>query len=100
AFFISLDSFDYCRNYLKVANFADEKIWETQDTISRLGASAKIARNGAFNLDGKNFTWDLSCGVIDESAQLYRINLVVAWQSGKRKARIIRDAYAAHNIEN
>ena len=85
AFFISLDSFSYCNNFLNVASLADEKIWQAQDNLSRLGNLAQIESGGKFINRNKDFEWNLSYAPVDEASGLhtYRIDLSLSWQEGR-----------------
>ena len=98
AFFISLDSFSYCNNFLNVASLADEKIWAAQDNLSRLGNSAQIENGGKFMSAAKDFEWNLTYVPVDEAPDLrtYKIDLVLSWQEGRRKAKLLRSAYAMY----
>lgn len=96
AFFISLDSFNYCSHYLNVAPFANEKIWQVQNSLSRLGPLAQIETAGIFTDRNKNFTWSLTQGLIDETEGLYRIDLALSWQEGQRRPKLLRTAYARY----
>ena len=99
AFFASLDAFGYYSNYLKVAPWADEKIWDAQDELRRLGPQADIEREGEFSEKSKNFRWNLSYGPLGEPKSLYRVDLILSWQEGKRKAGLLRSAYAIYEKE-
>ena len=99
AFFISLDSFNYCSNYLNVATWVDEKIWQAQDALSHLGSQGFIETEGSFVNRNKNFDWNLSYNLIDVQPDLYKINLVLSWKEGRRKVRVSRAAYAIYEKE-
>ena len=96
AFFISIDAFNYCADYLNIASFADEKMWEAQDSLSRSGGADLTETGGILAALGKTFKWNLSYGLIDEAQSLYRIDLVVSWKEGKRDERISRAGYAIY----
>jgi len=98
AFFISLDTFNYCYNYLNVFSLADEKIWQAQDDISRFGTLTNIAENGEFVDRNKNFVWNLSNSPIADAQnqKLYKIDLILSWQEGKRPVKISRTAFAIY----
>jgi len=98
SFFISLDAFDYCLNYVKVASWADEKLWEVQDDFHWHGPSANPATSGEFISNKKIFTWNMSCASIDPP-RLYKINLILSWKEGKRTAKLFRDTYALYHPE-
>ena len=95
-FFISIDSFNYCANYLQIAPWANEKIWQAQDSLKRLGPQAQIETSGKFVNRNKNFTWSLSYNLLDEAFGLYKIDLAVLWQEGPRKTQVTRSAYALY----
>ena len=46
AFFISLDSFNYCADYLDVVSWADEKLWQAQDSVTHNGTLNPIGAYG------------------------------------------------------
>lgn len=97
AFFISIDSFNYCFNYLNVASWADEKIWQVQNNLSHSKVEDIIETGGRFRKRNKDFNWDLSYYLID--VDLYRIDLDIFWQQGRRKAMLYRNAYAVYDGE-
>jgi len=99
AFFASLDAFGYYSNYLRVAPWADEKIWDAQDELRRLGPRADIEREGEFLGRNKNFRWNLSYGPLGETKSLYRVDLILSWQEGKRRVSLLRSAYAIYEKE-
>jgi len=96
AFFISLNSYNYCSNYLNIVSLADEKIWQAQDSLSRLGSQAQVETKGKFINRNKNFTWELSYNSIEATQGLYRIDLILSWQQGPRKVKLLRTAYATY----
>jgi hypothetical protein len=96
AFFISLDSYHYYTNYLNVLSWMDEKIWQVQDHLSRLGPSGDIETHGGFTKRNKNFEWGLSHHWIDEAQGLCEIDLALSWEEGQRKVRLSRTAYARY----
>jgi hypothetical protein len=94
AFFISLDSFDYCDNYLNVAPWMDEKVWAVENDIRCFGTLTGTETKGEFRIGSKNLDWLLSYDVLDKEQALYKIDLEVSWQEGKRKIKLTRNAYA------
>lgn len=98
AFFISLDTFNYCYNYLNVFSLADEKIWQAQDDLSRFGALTNITKKGKFVDRNKKFVWSLSDSSMADTRKqrLYKINFVLSWQEGKRPVKISRTAFAMY----
>lgn len=98
-FFISLDSLGYCLDYLRLSPLAEEKMWQAQDALSRLGPNAGLETAGSFIESRRNFRWNLSYNSLDELSGLYEINLSVIWQNGQRAARLSRGAYALYKYE-
>ncbi len=94
SFFIALDSFNYYSNYLNVASFMDEKLWQAQDNLSRLGPSSQIEPAGEFTNQNKNFRWNLSYNLI--SQDLYQIDLILSWREGRRPVKLLRSTYAMY----
>jgi prepilin-type N-terminal cleavage/methylation domain-containing protein len=94
AFFLSLSTFDYCSDYLRVSPWMDEKVWEVQDELARRGAQAGIDTNGELLSISRGFIWDVSYGCIDEKNGLYKIDLSLSWQRGQKKISLLRTAYA------
>jgi prepilin-type N-terminal cleavage/methylation domain-containing protein len=98
SFFISADAFDYCRNYFKVASWADEKLWEVRDELRLRGPSANFSPSGAFTSGSRVFEWNIDSPLIDPPP-LYKINLVLSWKEGKRTAKLLRNTYALYRPE-
>lgn len=94
SFFISLDSFNYYSNYLNVASWMDEKIWQAQDNLSHFGSSSQIDTAGEFVTRNKNFRWNLSYNLMSQN--LYQIDLTLSWQEGPRKVKLLRNTYAMY----
>lgn len=100
AFFISLDSFNYYSNYLNVASWADEQIWETQKNLNYFGSEEPYAeQGGSINRNNRDFRWDLAYSLISSEPDLYEINLELNWQEGRRAAKLSRTAYAIYDPE-
>lgn len=99
SFFMSLDAFNYCNNYLDVSSRADDKLWEAQDELTRFGTLIQTQTSGRFTKAGRDFNWGLSSYPIDELHGLYNIDLVLYWQEGRKTPRITRSAYAIYKQE-
>jgi prepilin-type N-terminal cleavage/methylation domain-containing protein len=93
SFFMTLNAFNYCRDYLAVTPWIDEKIWQVQDSLMRLGDAVQLDPEGGFAYRNKDFKWNLSYRLIDSSQHLYKIDLALYWQEGQRKAQLIRSTY-------
>lgn len=96
SFFTCLDSVNYYSDYLSVIPWMDEKVWQAQDALSRSESPQLAGKNGEFKSRNKVFSWNLGYGFVDEESRLYRINLVVFWQEGSRKVKLLRTAYAMY----
>lgn len=94
SFFLSLDTFDYCADYFRIAPLAQERVWEMQDELIRRGDSANIAPSGEFLIRNKSFPWSCSYESIDAKYGLYKIDFSVSWRKGGRDLRLLRNAYA------
>jgi len=91
AFFISLDSINYCSNYLNVMPWMNEKLWEAQDNLGRYGTLGTTGTGGKFTSGNKDFNWILSYSLKDG---LYKIAVSLSWREGRRRIWLTRDAYA------
>jgi prepilin-type N-terminal cleavage/methylation domain-containing protein len=99
AFFNSLDAFNYCLNYLNVTSWMDEKIWQAQDSLAHFANLGRMLTDGKFVIGNKHFKWDLSYSQIDEVkkiCKLYKVDLAVSWQEGKRQIKLVKNAYARY----
>jgi len=96
AFFISLDAFNYCSDYLSVAPWMDEKIWQAQEQLNSQGLSAQLPGNGQLNVNNKEFNWYLRCVPVSGEQDLFKIDLLLSWQQGSRNKRLSRIAYALY----
>jgi len=90
---LSLDTFGYYSDSLE-AQMIDEKIWEAKGELMR-SESLKVGETGGRMAGlGKEFDWAMSMELIDSEQNLYRLNLTLSWQAGKRVRHISRAAYA------
>jgi prepilin-type N-terminal cleavage/methylation domain-containing protein len=96
AFFISLDSFNYCLDYLDVVSWADELLWQTQESLTHYLDSGLAQTQGEFIKNDKKFAWVLSQEILDEAGPLYKINLDLLWRRGKKEMKLSRTAYAVY----
>lgn len=101
AFFILADSFNYYADYLHLASWMDEKIWDAQDSLFRFGSLADIQTEGNLVSRNKEFVWYLSYGLIDRSEDfyLYSIDLILSGQERRKKSEFSRSAYATYHKE-
>lgn len=96
--FTSLNAYDYYDNYLSLLPRSDEKIWEAQDRINRLGPQANLDTSGEWaNQRARRFKWGLGSSLLDKAGGLYKLNLRVSWNEGNRKVSLQREAYALYS---
>ncbi|MFH0838760.1 MAG: prepilin-type N-terminal cleavage/methylation domain-containing protein [Candidatus Omnitrophota bacterium] len=96
AFFATLNAFEYCSHYLKIACWMDEKLWQAQNSLRHSGDLAGVETAGKLTIAHKDFNWNLSFGSVDQEQGLYKLDLDISWQEGLRKARISRSSYVLH----
>jgi prepilin-type N-terminal cleavage/methylation domain-containing protein len=99
AYFICLDGYNYYSNYLNVAAFADEKIWEAQDSLTHFASLQGLESKGEFTYGSRRFIWDLSYELLDkmgQECQLFKVDLKLSWREGKRVSGISRSTYALY----
>ncbi|MBI3602539.1 MAG: hypothetical protein HY209_06595 [Candidatus Omnitrophica bacterium] len=96
SFFISLDTYRYCAHYFNVMSWADNKLWEVQDSLSSLGPFALLQTSGRFTQKNTDYTWGVSYAPADSMGRLYKIDLVLSWQEAMRQVRLKRSAYARY----
>ena len=99
SFFITLDSYNYCSRYLQVMSWADEKVWEAEEKLSRLGAAASLNNAGIFTEKGRDFKWYLAYSPLDADGSLYKVDFEMSWQEGARNARIQRSTYSRYEAK-
>lgn len=101
AFFISLDSFRYYSDYLTVSSWLDEQIWQAQDSLRRNGTAQLLPVDEKIVKTIPQLNQHLSDRLIEESTaeKLYEAELTVSWQEGRKKIKILRNAYATYQAE-
>jgi prepilin-type N-terminal cleavage/methylation domain-containing protein len=97
SFFKSLDAFNYYSRYLTVASIMNEKMWEADDSITRFGNLSAAEDSGSFISNNKSFRWNLSDSLIEQESGLFRIDMALHWQEGKRGIWLSRATYAIYN---
>jgi prepilin-type N-terminal cleavage/methylation domain-containing protein len=96
SFFISVNSFDYYSTLFKTIPWMDEKIWQAQDNLARLGPAAQLETQGQLNTGSRDITWNLAYSSIDETGSLFQINLALSWPQARKTIRLSRSAYASY----
>jgi len=92
AFFISLDAHNYYVDYLNVATWADDMIWQAQAKL-RQGGSLNAQEAGEFTENNKLFNWNLNYNLLDEQAGLFSIDLYLSWKIGRKVFALSRNTY-------
>jgi len=100
ALFIIMSAFSYISHYLNVVPVVDEKIWQVQDSLQRMGPRASFEPQGIFDAGGKTYDWSLSVKLSEPVSYLYRIDLSTRWKEGRRDYRLDRSAYAIYESED
>lgn len=102
SFFITLDAFYYCYDYLNIAPFANEKLWQAQNELTRFGFVSPLERaSGELVVRNKNFRWERSDYMIDEASPfiLYKAGVTISWQEGRKNRTLSRSAYALYKAQ-
>ena len=99
AFFTSLDLYNYYEDYLNISPWLNEKMWEAKDTLSRVTSPEPLEKSGSLIKGNRQFSWDLSYALLDKiekERKLYRVDLTVYWQVGKKSFSLSRNTYALY----
>lgn len=96
SYFISLDAYNYCDDYMKAVSWVDEKVWEAADNITRTRSLKGMDRTGSFRIGDKGFNWILSFDPIEGMDKVYKTTVVLSGDRGKRPLKISRIAYAIY----
>ena len=84
-----------CKNHLQVEKWIDKKIWDIQDSLDKYNHLFVNKKKGSFDLNGKNFNWQIDYSLIaaSETLDLYSLRLKVNWHEGKRRINLVRETY-------
>jgi len=99
AFFVSLRAYNYYENYVNVAPWMDEKLWEVQDAFTRTGAYEATAPEGELVAEGRTYAWQLSSELVDSGSNLYSIGLSLTRHESKNDFQVKRAVYALRQAE-
>jgi hypothetical protein len=92
-YFVFLDLFSYYKDYLQLGLILDEKLWETEQIFRYNPQIQDIQTNGIFKIDNKDFDWNLNYDLLDKESTLYRIDLNLKGQEGKRRFNLKRSSF-------
>jgi prepilin-type N-terminal cleavage/methylation domain-containing protein len=101
-FFSSLSAFNYYYNYLNIAPYMAEEMWQAQDKLTHFGETANVNTEGEFKIVNKDCKWGLVYNLIDEGRdlyKLYKIDMSVSWQEHKKEVTLSRSTYALYQKE-
>lgn len=96
SFFISLDAFSYYGDYMKTVSWIDDKVWQAEENITRTGSLREMDRAGSFTINNRGFNWRLSYDPVGGMDKLYKVNVILWGERGKRPVIISRTAYAIY----
>jgi prepilin-type N-terminal cleavage/methylation domain-containing protein len=99
AFFVSLRAYNYYENYVNVAPWMDEKLWEAQDAFTRIGTYESAPPEGELVVEGRTYAWRLSSELVDSGSNLYAIGLSLTRHESKNDFQVKRAVYALRQAE-
>ena len=101
-YLVSLRGFDYCRNYLTVQPWIDQKLWDVCDRISHYNTLLAENMAGTFVIQKRRFNWSLNYNLLEQikNKSLYKIELNVFWQEGVSRVNVRRGTYALYMEED
>lgn len=100
-FFRSLELANYSYNYLNFAPWLDERLWQAQNSLSKLGKLDPKETKGKIRGQSKDCEWSVLYNLINSSLsqQLYKVDIVAFWQEGQKKVKFQRTAFAIYEKE-
>jgi len=93
ALFVSVDAFGFYTHYLNTQDWINEKISEVNDELTQFHELEIGQTSGQIVRDHKKFEWTTTISQMDEEQGLYRVDVVLSWQEGSKKAKTSRAAY-------
>ena len=96
AFLRSMDGINYCNNYLDAAPWADERMWQAQNELTRFNTLMETPVEDVLTVNNKSFKWTLSRSVLSGVEDAYRLNSETSWHEGRKGTVISRMAYAVY----
>lgn len=93
-----LDIFSYCQHYWLAKNWIEQKLWEMEEQVKYRRLTEGLNDEGEFVLQGKVFRWRSSCSALPHLTGVYRMNIDLSWQEGKRNVNLRRskDVISSH----
>jgi prepilin-type N-terminal cleavage/methylation domain-containing protein len=79
---------------LKASLWADDKLWDVREAIVFTDPPNPESASGRFNVDGREFGWDLDVRSLGEN--IYKAGLAVRWNEGNAPAELNREIYVSH----
>lgn len=96
AFFVMLDAFSGCRDYLTLGFWAEERLWAARDSLCRSGPLGLGHQQGFLRQAGRDVKWHLSYHLISTGPDLYRVSLDLDWRGRKKQEELARAAYVIY----
>ena len=96
SFFIAVNSLSYYSTLLKTTPWMDEKIWQAQNDLKHSGTKVAIPVWGQLEINNKSMNWGLTYNALDQTDNLYQVDLELSWSQGSRKVKLSRSTYALH----
>ena len=81
-------------NSLKAGIWAEDKLWDARRDILYQTPPIINSDSGNFNLDNKQFNWDLAVRPLP-GKDIYAINLDIRWRESDKLVELHREIYAA-----
>ena len=94
SFFVSLDAFNYYVNSLNAQAWISERIWDFQNQLIVIEFLELGDKRGSFIANDKDFHWSVYVNPVDEEYDVYKLDVSLFWQEGKRERFLYRAAYA------
>ena len=82
---------------LGLQEWAQEKIWETEEAILTAEDTPTGQTSGTHPIDRRDYPWRLDTQLLmeteDAKAKFYRVRLIIEWKEGQREERIFREGH-------
>lgn len=91
SFLINTGSVASVSNGLSAGLWAQEKLWQEEDSFHRLKVVIDPQETGQLNMNGRDFFWEKSAIALDEG--LYALTLTLSWRESTRDRRVVYASY-------
>ena len=93
SFFSMLNYFNYYIDYLDVAYWPDEEIWQIKEEWDKNGDFTYMEGEKTL-VKGKAYRCNLAFSPVE--SDLYKIHLILSWREGKRNIHLSRTTYVVN----